>query len=92
MQNNVIQRRNMKLKYKLFLAFTILFTITTFVLHIINYHTSDINDVPPTDFDTLVLIFVFLSYVLIMCNCFLCINSDNIYNYETLQVRESASI
>lgn len=92
MQTNGIQRRNMKLKYKLFLAFTILFTITTFVLQIINYHTSDINDVPPTDFDTFVLIFAFLSYVLIMCNCFLCINPDNIYNYETLTVRESGSI
>ena len=92
MQNNVVRRANMKFKYKLSLAFTILFTISTIVLQVINYHISDINDVPPTDFDTLVLIFAFLSYVLIMLNCFLCINPKYIYDYETLTVRESSTI
>ena len=92
MQNNVVQKENMKLKYKLFLVFTILFTIITIVLQTINYHVSDINDIPPTDFDTIILIFVYINYSLIMCNCLICIDSKNIYDYETLKITESASI
>ena len=92
MQNNVVQKENMKLKYKLFLVFTILFTIITIVLQTINYNVSDINDNSPTDFDTIILIFVYINYSLIMCNFLICIDPKNIYYYETLIVRESASI
>tara|TARA_B100000745_G_scaffold14183_1_gene10435 strand:- start:46 stop:324 length:279 start_codon:yes stop_codon:yes gene_type:complete len=92
MNSNVGQKKNMKLKFKLFLAFTILFTIITIVLQTINYNVSDINDNSPTDFDTIILIFVYINYLLIMCNCLICIDSKNIYDYETLTVRESASI
>jgi len=92
MNSNVGQKKNMKLKFKLFLAFTILFTIIIIVLQTINYNVSDINDNSPTDFDTIILIFVYINYSLIMCNCLICIDPKNIYDYETLTVRESASI
>ena len=92
MNGNVVQKENMKLKYKLFLVFTILFTIITIVLQTINYNVSDINDNPPTDFDTIILIFVYINYSLIMCNCLICIDSKNIYIYKNLEPAERASI
>ena len=88
MQTNGIQRRYMKLKYKLLLAFTILVTITTVVLGIISYMTDEKYEILKAVIIYFSLITAILNIILSLC----CIDSDNIYNYETLQVRESASI
>jgi len=88
MKNNVVQRKNMKLKFKLFLAFTILFTIIIIVLGIINYITPGNNKI----LERVVILFPFITIILNIILCLFCIDYKGLYDYETLTVRESASI
>ena len=88
MKNNVVQKKNMKLKYKLFLVFTILFSTVTFVLGIINLYTSGINKI----LDKIVLFFSFITFILTIITMMCCIDSKNIYDYQNLEPAERASI
>ena len=88
MKNNVVQRKNMKLKFKLFLAFTILFTIIIIVLGIINYITSSINKT----LDKIVLCFIFITFILSIITMMRWIDPKNIYIYKNLEPAERASI
>ena len=88
MKNNVVQKKNMKLKYKLFLVFTILFSTVTFVLGVINLYTSGIHKI----LDKIVLCFSFITFILSIITMMCCIDSKNIYDYESLKITESASI
>ena len=88
MKNNVVQRKNMKLKFKLFLAFTILFSTVTFVLGIINLYTSGINKI----LDKIVLCFSFITFILSIITMMRWIDPQNIYIYKNLEPAERASI
>ena len=88
MKNNVVQKKNMKLKYKLFLVFTILFSTVTFVLGIINLYTSSINKT----LDKIVLCFTFITFILSIITMMCWIDPKNIYIYENLEPAERASI
>tara|TARA_B100000745_G_scaffold158161_1_gene103542 strand:+ start:66 stop:332 length:267 start_codon:yes stop_codon:yes gene_type:complete len=88
MKNNVVQRKNMKLKYKLFLVFTILFSTVTFVLGIISLYTSSINKT----LDKIVLCFTFITFILSIITMMRWIDPKNIYIYKNLEPAERASI